>query len=40
LATNLQVPSNQRGTTTLGGWGQLVTAPDNATLSLCNFSSQ
>ncbi|HEY2233327.1 MAG TPA: hypothetical protein VGK01_07600 [Candidatus Angelobacter sp.] len=40
LATNLQVPSNQRGTTTLGGWGQLVTAPDNATLSLCNFSLQ
>ena len=40
LATNLQVPSNQRGATTLGGWGQLVTAPDNATLSVCNFSSQ
>ena len=40
LATNLQVPSGQRGATTLGGWGQLVTAPDGATLSVCNFSLQ
>lgn len=38
LATGLQVPSNQRGATTLGGWGQRVKAPDNATLSVCNFS--
>lgn len=40
LATNLQVPSGQRGATTLGGWGQLVNAPDGATLSVCNFSLQ
>jgi hypothetical protein len=40
LATNLQVPSAQRGATTLGGWGQLVNAPDGATLSVCNFSLQ
>jgi len=40
LATNLQVPSGQRGATTLGGWGQQVKAPDNATLSVCNFSAQ
>jgi hypothetical protein len=38
LATNLQVPSDQRGATTLGGWGQQVNAPDSATLSVCNFS--
>lgn len=38
LATDLQVPSNQRGATTLGGWGQLVNAPDGATLNVCNFS--
>jgi hypothetical protein len=40
LATNLEVPSSQRGTTTLGGWGQLVSAPDGATLAVCNFSLQ
>jgi hypothetical protein len=40
LATNLQVPSDQRGATTLGGWGQLVNAPNGATLSVCNFSLQ
>jgi len=40
LATNLQVPSDQRGATTLGGWGQEVKAPDGATLSVCNFSLQ
>jgi hypothetical protein len=38
LATDQQVPSDQRGATTLGGWGQLVKAPDGATLSVCNFS--
>jgi hypothetical protein len=38
LATDLQVPSDQRGTTILGGWGQLVNAPNGATLSVCNFS--
>lgn len=38
LATDLQVPSDQRGATTLGGWGQLVNAPDGATLAVCNFS--
>ncbi|HET9165221.1 MAG TPA: hypothetical protein VFP11_04435 [Candidatus Angelobacter sp.] len=40
LATDLQVPSDQRGATTLGGWGQQVNAPDGATLSVCNFSLQ
>ena len=40
LATDLQVPSDQRGATTLGGWGQLVSAPDGATLAVCNFSLQ
>jgi len=38
LATDLQVPSGQRGATTLGGWGQIVNAPDGATLAVCNFS--
>lgn len=40
LAIDLQVPSDQRGATTLGGWGQQVNAPDGATLSVCNFSLQ
>jgi hypothetical protein len=40
LATDLEVPSDQRGATTLGGWGQIVNAPDGATLSVCNFSVQ
>jgi hypothetical protein len=40
LATDLQIPSDQRGATTLGGWGLLVNAPDGATLSICNFSLQ
>jgi hypothetical protein len=40
LATNLQVPSDQRGATTMGGWGQLVKAPEGATLTVCNFSVQ
>ncbi|MGC2742172.1 MAG: hypothetical protein WA672_03230 [Candidatus Angelobacter sp.] len=40
LGANLRVPSGQRGATTLGGWGQLVNAPDNATLSVCNFLIQ
>jgi hypothetical protein len=40
LATDLQVPSDQRGATTLGGWGQLVNAPDGATVVVCNFSMQ
>jgi hypothetical protein len=40
LGTNLQVPPGQRGATTLGGWGQIVNAPDEATLSVCNFSLQ
>jgi len=40
LATDLQVPSDQRGTTTLGGWGLIVNAPAGATLSVCNFSLQ
>lgn len=38
LATDIQVPVDQRGATTLGGWGQLVNAPDGATLAVCNFS--
>jgi hypothetical protein len=40
LATDLQVPSDQRGATTLGGWGQIVNAPNGATLAVCNFSIQ
>ena len=40
LATDLQVPSDQRGATTLGGWGQIVSAPAGATLAVCNFSLQ
>jgi hypothetical protein len=40
LATNPQVPSDQRGATTMGGWGQLVKAPEGATLTVCNFSVQ
>jgi hypothetical protein len=38
LGTNLQVPSDQHGMTTLTGWGIVVSAPDSATLSVCNFS--
>jgi hypothetical protein len=40
LATDLLVPSDQRGATTIGGWGQLVNAPNGATLTVCNFSVQ
>jgi unsaturated chondroitin disaccharide hydrolase len=40
LAINLQVPSDQRGATTLGGWGQIVSAPDGAALAVCNFTLQ
>ena len=38
LGTNLQVPIDQRGATTLNGWGLLVNGPDLATLSICNFA--
>jgi hypothetical protein len=38
LGTNLQVPSDQRGVTTLTGWGLLVNGPDFATFSVCNFA--
>jgi len=42
LGTDLQVPIDQRGATTLNGWGLqmnglLVNGPDLATLSVCNF---
>lgn len=40
LATNLQVPSDQRGATTLGGLGQMVNAPAGATIAVCRFSLQ
>jgi hypothetical protein len=40
LATNLQVPADQRGATTVGGWGQIINAPAGATLAVCNFSLQ
>jgi hypothetical protein len=40
LGTNLQVPSDQRGVTTLAGWGLLANAPDGATLAVCQFSLQ
>lgn len=38
LETNLQVPLDQRGATTLAGWGLLVNGPDGATLAVCNFA--
>jgi hypothetical protein len=38
LGTNLQVPLNQRGATTLNGWGLQVNATDLATLAVCNFA--
>lgn len=43
LGTNLQVPLDQRGATTLNGWGlQInglqVNGPDLATLNVCNFA--
>jgi hypothetical protein len=37
LGANLQVPSDQRGSTTLTGWGIQINSPDGATLSVCNF---
>ena len=45
LGTNLQVPLDQRGATALTGWGFLineilVSGPDLATLSVCNFALQ
>jgi hypothetical protein len=40
LGANLQVPSDQRGSTTFTGWGILVNAPDGPTLTVCNFSLQ
>jgi hypothetical protein len=40
LATDLQVPADQHGATTLGGWGQIVNAPEGATLAVCDFSLQ
>lgn len=40
LGSNLQVPPNQRGVTTLAGWGLLVNGPDGATLSVCGFALQ
>jgi len=40
LATDLQVPADQRGATTVGGWGQTVNSPAGATLAVCNFSLQ
>ncbi len=39
LATNLQVPSDQRGATTLGGLGQLVNAPDGRDAQCLQFLS-
>jgi len=38
LGTNLQVPPDQRGATTLNGWGMLANAPDGAGLSVSHFS--
>jgi hypothetical protein len=40
LGANLQVPSDQRGSTTVTGWGLLANAPAGATLSVCNFDLQ
>src|ERR1051326_338745 len=38
LGTNLQVPSDQRGATTLTGLGLLLNGPADGTLSVCNFA--
>jgi hypothetical protein len=38
LGTNLQVPTDQRGATTLNGWGLQVNGPNLATLAVCNFA--
>jgi hypothetical protein len=38
LGTNLQVPTDQRGATTLIGWGLQVNGPDLATLAVCDFA--
>ena len=40
LATDLQLPADQRGVTTVGGLGQRVNAPAGATLAVCDFSLQ
>ncbi|HXO38655.1 MAG TPA: hypothetical protein VN872_08450 [Candidatus Acidoferrum sp.] len=40
LGANLQVPSDQRGSTTFTGLGILANAPESATLMVCNFSLQ
>jgi hypothetical protein len=37
LGANLQVPSDQRGSTTVTGWGLQINSPEGATLSFCNF---
>jgi hypothetical protein len=37
LGANLRVPSDQRGSTTLTGWGIQINSPDGTTLSVCNF---
>jgi hypothetical protein len=37
LGANLRVPSDQRGSTTLNGWGIQINSPDGTTLSVCNF---
>lgn len=40
LATDLQVPADQRGATTVGGLGQIVNAPAEASIAVCSFSLQ
>jgi hypothetical protein len=40
LATDLQLPADQRGATIVGGLGQRVNAPAGATISICRFSLQ
>lgn len=40
LGTNLQVPLDQRGATTLTGWGLTINGPDGATVNVCNFALQ
>ena len=38
LSVNLQAPSNERGASTITGWGAATTSPDAARLEVCNFT--
>jgi hypothetical protein len=38
LGPNLQAPSNERGASTITGWGTVTASPNAATLEVCNFA--